>query len=103
MIEYFTAFYIKYNIKYLLQDTEPVTSLAWGPKDDFVLVASRSLQLRAFSLESGRAIRSYTVCCIVMCKMGVDSDRVVSVAGSQGSSCSHRHGWVSDSHGYCIG
>lgn len=66
----------------MLQDTEPVTSLAWGPKDSFVLVASRSLQLRAFSLESSRPIRSYTVCYILMSTNCLDSNGMVSVAGS---------------------
>ena len=59
-----------------------MTSLAWGPKDEFVLVASRSLQLRAFSLESGRPVRSFKVCCILMKTFWMMGDTRVSVAGS---------------------
>ncbi len=47
-----------------VQDTEPVTSLAWGPNDESMIIASRSLQLRVFSVETGRPIRSFKVGCI---------------------------------------
>lgn len=46
---------------FLSQDTEPVTSLAWGPGDNSLIIASRSLQLRLFSLEDGRFIRTFKV------------------------------------------
>lgn len=39
-----------------------MTALLWGPKDDFIFVASRSLQFRMFSINTGDPVRSFSVC-----------------------------------------
>lgn len=44
-----------------LQDSEPVTALALSPNGHLLFSASRSLQQRCWSLETGQAVRSFKV------------------------------------------
>lgn len=99
----------------LPQDTEPVTSLAWGPKDGYLMVASRSLQLRAFSLESGKPIRSFKGHRGPVAHIAMDGsqtlmatasvDKSVKVWDIEGGYCTHSfsgHRYVFYSAGKCM-
>ena len=44
-----------------LQDSEPITALALSPDGRLLFSASRSLQQRCWSLESGQSLRSFKV------------------------------------------
>ena len=46
----------------VLQDSEPVTALAYSPDGSRIYTASRSLQQRAWDVESARVLRTWKVC-----------------------------------------
>lgn len=46
---------------HVLQDSEPVTALTLSPDSRLLFSASRSLQQRCWSMETGQAIRSFKV------------------------------------------
>lgn len=45
----------------IVQDGEPVTALALSPEAKTLFVASRSLQLRCFDVDTGQYLRSFKV------------------------------------------
>lgn len=45
----------------VLQDSEPVTALAYSPDGSRIYTASRSLQQRAWDVESARVLRTWKV------------------------------------------
>lgn len=83
----------------LLQDSEPVTAVALSPDGRLLFAASRSLQLRCWSLESGRAVRSYKGHAAPIADMALDAsstllatgsaDRTVRVWDVDGGFCTH--------------
>ena len=80
-------------------DTEPVTSLAWGPRMESMLVASRSLQVRSFSVETGRVLKTFRGHRAPVAHMAVDgsetlmatasADKLVKVWDIEGGYCTH--------------
>lgn len=86
-------------LKTINGDTEPVTSLAWGPRMESVLVASRSLQVRSFSVETGRVLKSFRGHRAPVAHMTMDgsetlmatasADKLVKVWDIEGGYCTH--------------
>lgn len=80
-------------------DSEPVTAVALSPDGRLLFAASRSLQLRCWSLESGRAVRSYKGHAAPIADMALDAsstllatgsaDRTVRVWDVDGGFCTH--------------
>lgn len=88
------------------QDSEPVTALALSPDGRLLFAASRSLQLRCWSVESGQVLRSYRGHKAPVADMVVDAsggllatasaDRSVRVWDVDGGFCTHAftgHRW----------
>lgn len=82
-----------------LQDSEPVTALALSPDGRLLFAASRSLQLRCWSVESGQVLRSYRGHKAPVADMALDAsggllatasaDRSVRVWDVDGGFCTH--------------
>ncbi len=80
-------------------DTEPVTSLVWGPRMESVIVASRSLQVRSFSVETGKVLKHFRGHRAPVAHMAVDgsetllatasADKMVKVWDIEGGYCTH--------------
>ena len=81
------------------QDSEPVTALALSPDGRLLFAASRSLQLRCWSMESGQVLRSYKGHKAPIADMAVDAtggllatssaDRTVRVGDVDAGFCTH--------------
>jgi WD40 repeat protein len=54
-----------------VQDSEPVTALAYSPDGSRIYTASRSLQQRAWDVESARTLRTWKVCPLQGCLLGI--------------------------------
>ena len=89
------------------QDSEPITALALSPDARHLYAASRSLQLRCWSLESGQVLRGYKghkapIADIVVDGTGgllatASADRSVRVWDADAGFCTHAftgHRWV---------
>ena len=82
-----------------VQDSEPVTALALSPDGRLLFAASRSLQLRCWSMESGQVLRSYKGHKAPIADMAVDAtsgllatssaDRTVRVWDVDAGFCTH--------------
>lgn len=82
-----------------LQDSEPVTALALSPDAALLYAASRSLQLRCWSLASGQQLRSFVGHKAPVADLAVDAtggllasasaDRTVRVWDADGGFCTH--------------
>ena len=105
----FPLFIAQYTLRSLhcrTQDSEPVTALALSPDGRHVFAASRSLQQRCWSLETGAALRSYRGHRAPVADLAVDAsgallasssaDRSVRVWDVDGGYCTHAftgHRW----------
>lgn len=82
-----------------MQDSEPVTALAVSPDGRLLFAASRSLQLRCWSIDTGQALRSFRGHKAPVADMDVDrtgallatasADRSVRVWDIDGGFCTH--------------
>jgi U3 small nucleolar RNA-associated protein 13 len=82
-----------------VQDSEPVTALALSPDGRLLFAASRSLQLRCWSMEGGQVLRSYKGHKAPIADMAVDAtsgllatssaDRTVRVWDVDAGFCTH--------------
>ncbi len=76
-----------------------MTSLIWGPRMESVIVASRSLQVRSFSVESGKVLKHFRGHRAPVAHMAVDgsqtllatasADKMVKVWDIEGGYCTH--------------
>ena len=81
------------------QDSEPVTALALSPDAKTLFVASRSLQLRSFDVDTGRYVRAFKGHRAPIADMTVDAsggllasasaDRSARVWDVDGGFCTH--------------
>ena len=86
-------------LKTINGDTEPVTSLVWGPRMESVVVDSRSLQVRSFSVESGKVLKHFRGHRAPVAHMALDgsqtllatasADKMVKVWDIEGGYCTH--------------
>lgn len=86
----------------LLQDSEPITSLALSPDGKTLYSASRSLQLKFWSVETGKSLRSLKAHKAPIADMAVDSsggmlatasaDRTARVWDTDRGFCTHSFG-----------
>ena len=65
-----------------VQDSEPVTALALSPDGRLLFAASRSLQLRCWSMEGGQVLRSYKGHKAPIADMAVDATSGLLAGGA---------------------
>ena len=78
-------------LKTINGDTEPVTSLVWGPRMESMVVASRSLQVRSFSVESGKVLKHFRGHRAPVAHMAIDGSQTL-LATAEGAG-SGMEGW----------
>lgn len=81
----------------VLQDSEPVTALAYSPDGSRIYTASRSLQQRAWDVDPARVLRTWKVC-----PQQASLDSMQAVAFKDAMQCLKRQEpgiWTVDAHG----